>query len=89
MQPDQLMKFRESILSDEIGGKHIGMRNVHRRIQLHLGEAYGLKIDSEWEKGTIVTILLPVKDQTDDRKKGKEKTKDTGETENEDCNCRR
>ena len=60
MQPDRLMRFRESIMSDEISGKHIGMRNVHRRIQLHFGEAYGLKIDSEWQKGTTVTILLPV-----------------------------
>lgn len=60
MQPDRLMRFRESIMSDEISGKHIGMRNVHRRIQLHFGEGYGLKIDSEWQKGTTVTILLPV-----------------------------
>ena len=49
-------------MSDEISGKHIGMRNVHRRIQLHFGEAYGLKIDSEWQKGTTVTILLPVEE---------------------------
>lgn len=34
MQPDRLMRFRESIISDEISGKYIGMRNVHRRIQL-------------------------------------------------------
>ena len=88
MKPEQLMKFRDSILSEETGGKHIGMRNVHRRIQLHFGEVYGLKIDSEWEKGTIVTILLPVKDQADVTEEGREKNKDTGEMGNEDCNCR-
>lgn len=59
MHPERLMKFRESILTENTDGKHIGIRNVHRRIQLHFGEDYGLKIDSEWEKGTTVTILLP------------------------------
>ena len=81
MQPDRLMRFRESIMSDEISGKHIGMRNVHRRIQLHFGEAYGLKIDSEWHKGTTVTILLPIE--------GVDQAKEEMEvTEDENCNCR-
>ena len=77
MQPDRLMKFRESIMSDEISGKHIGMRNVHRRIQLHFGEAYGLKIDSEWQKGTTVTILLPVEEV--------DQAKEVTEDENRNC----
>ena len=77
MQPDCLMRFRESIMSDEISGKHIGMRNVHRRIQLHFGEAYGLKIDSEWQKGTTVTILLPVEEV--------DQAKEVTEDENRNC----
>lgn len=77
MQPDRLMRFRESIMSDEISGKHIGMRNVHRRIQLHFGEAYGLKIDSEWQKGTTVTILLPVEEVN--------QAKEVTEDENRNC----
>lgn len=77
MQPDRLMRFRESIMSDEISGKHIGMRNVHRRIQLHFGEAYGLKIDSEWQKGTTVTILLPVEEV--------DQAKEVTEDENRNC----
>ena len=56
------MRFRKSILAEEAGGKHIGMRNVHRRVQLHFGEAYGLTIESEWERGTTVKILLPAKE---------------------------
>ena len=77
MQPDRLMRFRESIISDEISGKYIGMRNVHRRIQLHFGEAYGLKIDSEWQKGTTVTILLPVEEV--------DQAKEVTEDENRNC----
>ena len=77
MQPDRLMRFRESIMSDEISGKHIGMRNVHRRIQLHFGEGYGLKIDSEWQKGTTVTILLPVEEV--------DQAKEVTEDENRNC----
>ena len=77
MQSDRLMRFRESIMSDEISGKHIGMRNVHRRIQLHFGEAYGLKIDSEWQKGTTVTILLPVEEV--------DQAKEVTEDENRNC----
>lgn len=62
MQAEELMRFRKSILAEEAGGKHIGMRNVHRRVQLHFGEAYGLTIESEWERGTTVKILLPAKE---------------------------
>ncbi|MEX1030075.1 MAG: sensor histidine kinase [Paenibacillaceae bacterium] len=39
--------------------KHIGLRNVHERIQLHYGQISGLSIDSAVDKGTRVTITLP------------------------------
>lgn len=38
----------------------IGVRNVHERIQLIYGEAYGVSISSEIGKGTKVRISLPV-----------------------------
>ena len=37
----------------------IGIRNVHRRIQMVYGEEYGLTIDSEEGRGTLVMIRLP------------------------------
>ena len=40
-------------------GSGIGLMNVHQRIRLHFGEAYGLEIESEPEEGTIVRIRLP------------------------------
>ena len=40
-------------------GSGIGLRNVHQRIQLYFGEAYGLEIESEPDEGTLVRIHLP------------------------------
>ncbi|TBL69372.1 cache domain-containing sensor histidine kinase [Paenibacillus thalictri] len=48
---------RESKSPDGIGG--IGVVNVHRRIQMVFGEQYGLKIESELDKGTKLTMIMP------------------------------
>lgn len=37
-----------------------GIRNVQERIKLTFGEKYGLSIESEVEKGTTVTVQLPI-----------------------------
>lgn len=44
-------------------GSGIGVRNVHRRIQLTFGKQYGLTIFSEPDEGTTVKIRLPALDQ--------------------------
>lgn len=41
-------------------GSGIGVRNVHRRLQLTFGAQYGLTIFSEPDEGTTVRIRLPV-----------------------------
>ena len=41
-----------------IGG--YGVMNVHSRIVLSFGEPYGLTIESEKGKGTVVTIIHPI-----------------------------
>ncbi|MCP1309641.1 cache domain-containing sensor histidine kinase [Paenibacillus tyrfis] len=38
----------------------IGLQNVHRRLGLMFGEAYGLRIDSSPGAGTTVTISMPL-----------------------------
>ncbi|WP_160308909.1 cache domain-containing sensor histidine kinase [Paenibacillus sp. DMB20] len=38
----------------------LGVHNVLQRIELNYGYPYGLKIDSQLDWGTIVTILLPL-----------------------------
>ncbi|MGX8850808.1 cache domain-containing sensor histidine kinase [Amedibacillus sp. YH-ame10] len=44
----------------------IGIQNVDARIKLLYGKDYGVNISSAWQKGTIVTITLPVMEQTQD-----------------------
>lgn len=36
-----------------------GLYNVNERIRLKFGSRYGIHIDSEYGKGTVVTVLLP------------------------------
>ena len=58
MTVERLMELRRR-LSDMILGQGIGVINVHERIQLHFGREYGVEVDSELHRGTVVTIWLP------------------------------
>ena len=48
-------------------GSGIGVKNVNERIKLYFGEGYGLKIDSEPDVGTIITIHLPAKSPEEEK----------------------
>jgi two-component system sensor histidine kinase YesM len=50
----------KSILAQNPKSSGVGVKNVHERIQLFYGSAYGLNIESRVEEGTTVTIVLPV-----------------------------
>lgn len=45
---------------------HIGILNVHKRLQLYFGPQYGLRISSEEGVGTVVAIHLPLPEENDD-----------------------
>ncbi len=47
---------RQETLENETS---IGIKNVHDRIRLHFGEAYGVTIDSVPGEGTIVALRMP------------------------------
>jgi two-component system sensor histidine kinase YesM len=49
-------------LSGGASGGHIGLKNVHDRIQLHFGESYGLRVDHAPGGGTRVVLDLPALD---------------------------
>ena len=42
--------------------KGYGIRNVNERIQLYYGEEYKLMIKSQLNKGTCITVCIPVRE---------------------------
>ena len=61
MTPEQAAKALREPGPEETAAKyrHVGVWNVHRRLQYSFGDAYGLSIESEPGIGTTVTIRLP------------------------------
>lgn len=60
---EQLLDGNGPLPSSGGKGSGIGFRNVHRRIQLMFGSAYGLTILSEPDDGTTVRIRIPALDE--------------------------
>ena len=44
---------------DSVSG--IGLANVHNRIRMIFGEPYGIRMTSELEGGTTVSLTIPVR----------------------------
>ena len=56
----RLREIQELLASSvEIDGESIGLMNVHQRIQIYYGKEYGITLESEINKGTIVYVELP------------------------------
>ncbi len=53
--------------SDEItpDGEGFGLANVNKRIKLYYGYQYGLTIDSQYQQGTRVTVLIPLEKESE------------------------
>lgn len=74
MLPEQLKKVTEEINQKQITGKSIyeggfGLQNVQQRLQLVYGEKAGLTIESEWDEGTCITVMIPNgREQIEDEK---------------------
>ena len=59
LSPETLQLIR-SQLEELTPVRSIGLLNVHKRLRLHFGEAYGLMIDSVLGLGTTVQVSFPV-----------------------------
>ena len=56
----RLLQVREGIKNKVLTGKDIyGLYNVNERIRLNFGEKYGILIESDYGKGTVVSVILP------------------------------
>lgn len=64
IQPDALLALQTRLDNHELSTDSIGLMNIQRRIHLYYGEAFGLHVESEYGKGTIITALLPAADST-------------------------
>ena len=49
-------------------GSGVGLVNVNNRIQLLFGKEYGLKVESEPDEGTTVSIILPAVPYTEENR---------------------
>jgi two-component system sensor histidine kinase YesM len=60
----RLAQLREE-LNDESGDIRMesgfGLGNVNRRIRLYYGRQYGLSVQSEYRRGTLVSLVIPAK----------------------------
>lgn len=61
MTPQQLKDIRRRLQQKENKEGHLGLYNIHRRIQLMYGEEYGIFLESEIGQGVVVVLVLPVK----------------------------
>ncbi len=59
MKPEVLEQIKVILQKSKNDSAHIGLFNVHRKIQLMYGEKYGIVLMSETNGGTVVKIILP------------------------------
>ena len=63
-EPERLAEIRGRLerrerVEEESGRGNVGLKNIHDRIRLYYGDAYGIVIDSFPGKGTVVTLSYP------------------------------
>lgn len=59
MTEEKLIRLQKDMNKKNQEGSHIGVGNVHQRVQLRYGGEYGIKISSADGVGTRVEIVLP------------------------------
>lgn len=69
MTAAELERLAGNLQKTIFSGENIGLVNVHQRIRLFYGEAYGVRMESRPEKGTTVTVSLPVRNSSENMEK--------------------
>ena len=60
MEEQALARLNASLRSGaEAGDQHLGLANVHKRLQYFFGEEFGLSISSRQGAGTSVRLRIP------------------------------
>ncbi|WP_182200193.1 cache domain-containing sensor histidine kinase [Paraliobacillus salinarum] len=65
MSAEKVEELNHQFITDQdtevVVGKNYGLRNVNLRLMLHFGESSGLHIESEQNKGTVISFSTPIK----------------------------
>ena len=75
MKEEELERLRSLIKGDieDDTQDGFGMANVEKRIEMQYGPEYGITVESEYQKGTVVRVLIPrvesVGQDSDEKKK--------------------
>lgn len=67
--PEALESVRASLQNPLVVSDHVGIANIHKRLVLTFGEAYGLTISSKPAEGTSVTMVMPLQDILDAKRR--------------------
>ena len=59
MDEELLKELRNQLNQERNISEHSGLYNIHRRIHILYKEDYGMKIESEPNKGTIIELVMP------------------------------
>lgn len=60
----ELESILYSLKYEEEMGDRVGIKNAYYRLKMHYGEAFKFYIDSEKDKGTKITIIVPIDHST-------------------------
>jgi len=63
MSKQRLEEVRTIMTSQDNRAPHIGLHNLHRRLVLMYGEGCGIQIESIEGEGTLVTFILPYREE--------------------------
>lgn len=66
IKKDLLWEIRNQLTMPQNTSTHLGLYNIHRRIQLIYKSDYGMKIDSKENEGVTVRLMLPYKKEKDE-----------------------
>ena len=59
---EKLDSINRMIENKEEFGKSIGILNAHKRIIIHYGDTYGIKIANGEERGTVISVKIPCRE---------------------------
>ncbi|WP_315971290.1 sensor histidine kinase [Paenibacillus sp. N3.4] len=60
ISPQRLNELEAFLQDEETEGESFGLRSIHHRLKLLYGSEYGVKLQSELHKGTVIDISLPI-----------------------------